>query len=102
MSEEPAQERCGRLVGEESLTRHHLLPRSRARRMKRRKKARRELRRRDPERTVALCGPCHRNLHAAVDNKELEESYDSLEALAEHPEIRKFTEWVRHKPHRGG
>jgi hypothetical protein len=50
-------ELCGRLLAEDRLTRHHLLPRSRARKMKRRSKGRRELKRRDPGRTVALCAP---------------------------------------------
>ena len=36
-------ELCGRRVDERFLTRHHLLPRSRARRMRRRKEGRREL-----------------------------------------------------------
>ena len=36
-------ELCGRRVGEGHLTRHHLLPRSRARKMKRRRKGRQEL-----------------------------------------------------------
>src|SRR5215213_11193215 len=48
---------CGRLLGEDRLTRHHLLPRSRSRKMKRRRKGRQELKRSDPGRTVALCGP---------------------------------------------
>ena len=92
-------ELCGRRVREDRLTRHHLLPRSRARKMKRRRKGRQELRRRDPARTVALCGPCHRNVHLSIGNADLERGYDSVEALRDHPGVRKFTDWVRDKPH---
>jgi hypothetical protein len=92
-------ELCGRPVGQERLTRHHLLPRSHARRMKRRKMARRGLKRRDPGRTVDLCRTCHGNVHASLSNGDLGRGYDSLEALSAHPDIRKFTDWVRDKPH---
>jgi 5-methylcytosine-specific restriction endonuclease McrA len=92
-------ELCGRRVGEVCLTRHHLLPRSRARKMKRRRKSRQELKRRNPNRTVALCGPCHRNVHVSIGNAELERGYGSVEALKDHPGVRRFTEWVKDKPH---
>ena len=86
-------ELCGRRV--RSVTRHHLVPRSRAKKdRKRRKKYRHDL-----ERTVALCGPCHRNVHASLSNGDLEKGYDSVEALREHPGVRKFTEWIRTKLH---
>lgn len=92
-------ELCGRRVGENRLTRHHLLPRSRARKMRRRKRGRRELKRRDPGRTVALCSPCHRNVHASLSNGNLGRGYDSLEALSAHPDVSRFTRWVCSKPH---
>lgn len=93
---------CRRRVGEENLTDHHLLPRSQARRMKRRKKARRELKERNPERTVSLCRPCHRNVHASIDNKDLERGYDSLESLKTHPDIERFTGWIKDRPNGAG
>jgi hypothetical protein len=67
--------------------------------MRRRKMARRELRRRDPGRTVYLCRPCHRNVHTSLSNGDLGRGYDCLGALSVHPDVRKFTEWVRDKPH---
>ena len=90
---------CGRLLGEDRLTRHHLLPRSRSRKMKRRRKGRQELKRSDPGRTVALCGPCHRNVYISIGNTDLARGYDSVEALRDHPGVRRFTEWVKDKPH---
>jgi len=94
-------ELCGRPVGQDRLTRHHLLPRAQARRMRRRKMARRELKERDPGRTVDLCSPCHRNVHASLSNGDLGRGYDSLEALSTHPRVMRFTDWVRDKPHGG-
>jgi 5-methylcytosine-specific restriction endonuclease McrA len=91
-------ELCGRPIGEDALTRHHLLPRSQARRMRRRKKGRQEVKRRDPGRTVALCGPCHRNVHASLSNGDLGRTYGSLKKLSAHPDIKRFTDWVRSKP----
>jgi hypothetical protein len=92
-------ELCDRRVGEDRLTRHHLLPRSQARRMRRRRRGRHELKRRAPGRTVALCSPCHRNVHISLSNGDLGRGYDSLEALRDHPDVSRFTEWVRGKPH---
>lgn len=75
-------------------TRHHLIPR-----MKHRTKRTRRLF--DAERrheTVDLCRPCHSHIHATLSEKELADSYNTIEALTTHPEIRKFVSWVRTKP----
>jgi hypothetical protein len=90
---------CGRRVGKDRLSRHHLLPRSCARRMKRRSKRRQEPKRRNPDRTIALCIPCHRNVHVSIGNADLERGYDSVESLRNHPGVQQFTEWVKDKPH---
>ena len=90
---EGACELCGRHVGE--LTRHHLIPRSRHN-QKRNKRMfdRREVK----ERIALLCRPCHKNVHAILDNKELEKDYNTVEALVAHPGIEKFTRWVSKRP----
>lgn len=88
---------CGRVVGE--VTRHHLLPKSRTRKLKKKSRKRRGRDLADAARTVALCRPCHRNIHASVDNRELERGYDTLEALAAHPDVRRFTQRIQNKPH---
>jgi len=36
-------------------------------------------------------------VHATIGLKELEREYNTLEQLAGHPEIAKFTNWVRNK-----
>ena len=72
------------------------------RRMRRKKRGRCALKRRDPGRTVALCRPCHRNVHLALSNGDLGRSYDSLAELSAHPDIARFIEWVRDRPHARG
>lgn len=84
---------CGRIV--QRLTRHHLVPRTRHKN-KRNKKT---FDRREVHRTVGLCSPCHRHVHVAIPNKELEREYNTLEALKAHPDVERFVEWVRRKPH---
>lgn len=84
---------CGRRVSE--LTKHHLIPRTRHKN-KRNKRVfeRAEVR----SRTVDVCRPCHKNIHAVLTNKELEREYNTLEALQAHPDIRRFSDWVASKP----
>ena len=84
---------CGRQVWK--LTRHHLVPKTRHKN-KRNKKT---FDRREVHRTVGLCSPCHRHVHAVLGNKELERDYNTLEALKAHPGVERFVEWVRRKPH---
>ncbi|MFY9221104.1 MAG: hypothetical protein WAQ98_00455 [Blastocatellia bacterium] len=78
-----------------NLTRHHLIPRTRHKNKKNKKIFdRKEVR----ERLVLLCRPCHRNIHAHLTEKQLEYDYNTVEKLLEHPEIKKFTEWISTKP----
>lgn len=84
----------GRFVHE--LTRHRLIPRARHKK----KRAKKAFDRREMESRIALlCRPCHKNIHATIENKELEREYNTLEALATHPGVEKFTLWIRNKPH---
>jgi hypothetical protein len=75
-------ELCGRAMPE--LTRHHLIPRTRHKNKRTRKIFERSEMK---ERIAWLCRPCHRNVHACVDNKELAQNYNTLETLAAHPDI---------------
>jgi len=86
-------ELCGRPV--ESLTRHHLVPRTRHKN----KKNKQLFDRKEVKQRIAwICRACHDNIHAVLTEKELERSYNSLETLAQHPDVKKFTDWVRDKP----
>lgn len=84
---------CGRQV--ENLTRHHLIPRTRH---KSRQNKKRFSRMEVKERIALLCRPCHKNIHAVLSEKELESQYNTLEELQAHPDIRKFTNWIRRQP----
>lgn len=81
---------CGRETGR--LTRHHLTPRTRIK--KRRKKDRGAAIRAALEDILMICRPCHNQVHAVCSERELERDYNTREKLLEHPEIRKFVDWV--------
>jgi 5-methylcytosine-specific restriction endonuclease McrA len=84
---------CGRLV--ERRTRHHLIPRSRHAN----KRVKKTFSRERLQRTVPLCGACHRQIHRTLTEKELEREYNTVEALLAHPGISRFVRWVERKPH---
>src|SRR5438105_267720 len=84
---------CHRLVSE--LTKHHLIPRTRHKNKKNKKDFDRE---EVKSRLAWLCRPCHKNVHALFSEKTLEREFPTLESLAAHPEIQKFTEWIANKP----
>ena len=77
------------------LTRHHLIPRKRHRRRSARQRFDREEMR---TRIAMLCRPCHATVHATLSEKELEESFNTLDALSNHPEIARFVDWVKKQP----
>ncbi len=73
---------CGRpMIEGGSVDRHHLVPKSRGGR-----------------RMVFLHRICHRKLHSLWSERELERLAFDLEAIREHPEIRKFIAWLKNKP----
>jgi Fe-S oxidoreductase len=93
MERPPTCELCGRAV--EVLTRHHLIPRTRHKNKKNKKLFERS----DVKsRILWICQACHDTIHSVLTEKELERTYNTPEALAAHPEIKKFTDWIRTKP----
>jgi 5-methylcytosine-specific restriction endonuclease McrA len=82
---------CGRT---ESLTRHHLIPRTRHSN----KRNKRDFGRSEVKVTVGICRPCHSQIHAVLTEKELERDYRSIAALKAHPELAKFAVWIACKP----
>lgn len=84
---------CDREVTE--LTRHHLIPRARHSNKRNKKLFDREEVR---TRTIEVCRPCHKNIHAVLDNKSLEREYNTLERLKAHPDIHRFSSWVARRP----
>lgn len=84
---------CGRRV--EHLTRHHLIPRMRHRA----KRTRRSFARADLNHRIAwLCRPCHSHVHTVLSEKELASSFNTLVALAKHPDIKRFCDWLAVRP----
>ncbi len=77
------------------LTRRHLIPRLRHRNKKTRKRFDRQAM---TTRMARLCKPCHKQLHALFSEKELAESYYSLDALRQHVDVQRFIEWISGKP----
>ena len=71
---------CGRPLGRR-IEWHHPVPKSRGGRE-----------------TVPVHPICHRFIHRALGNKELERDYASADALRAHPELARFIAWVANKP----
>jgi len=82
---------CGRA---ETLTRHHLIPRTRHHN----KRNQREFTRAEVKTTVGFCRPCHSQVHVVLTEKELERGYRTVESLRAHPEIAKFAAWIAARP----
>jgi hypothetical protein len=82
---------CGR---EETLTRHHLIPRTRHHN----KKNKRDFERAVVRSTVGICRPCHSQIHLLLNEKELERDWNSIPKLHTHPELMKFARWIASKP----
>jgi hypothetical protein len=78
-----------------ALTKHHLIPRMRHRRRSAQVRFEREEMK---SRIAMLCRPCHSTVHATLSEQELEAAYNTLDALAQHPEIAKFVGWVSKQP----
>jgi 5-methylcytosine-specific restriction endonuclease McrA len=86
-------ELCGRRVRE--LTRHHLIPQTRHKN----RRNKRDFGRSDVKQRIALlCRPCHTHVHATIDNKRLEREFNTVEALAAHPEVARFVAWIGRRP----
>lgn len=82
---------CGREVSRNK--RHHLIPR-----MKHNKRMKRLHTKEELNKTVDSCIPCHKQLHAVFTEKELAETFNTVDKLLIHPEIRKFIDWIAAKP----
>jgi hypothetical protein len=78
----------------ETLTRHHLIPRTRHHNRKNKRDFDREV----VHRTIGICRPCHSQIHAILTEKELERDWNTIALLRSHPEIPRFGEWMSKKP----
>jgi len=64
---------CGRLIPDDQRDEHHLVPKSRGGRQ-----------------TQPLHRICHRQIHALFSEAELEKTYPTIDALLEHPQVRRL------------
>ena len=70
---------CRRGVPRKLVTLHHLLPKSRGGRA---------------EDRVAMCKPCHKQIHATFTNRELEREYSNLDRLRAAGKIAAYMGWI--------
>ena len=78
-----------------ALTVHHLIPRSQHRRDRIRRRFGIEACR---QHRIRLCPPCHKQVHAVLDERTLANHYHTLEALGSHPAIARFVAWIARRP----
>ena len=77
------------------LERHHLVPRA----ILKRRRKRRKQDPRDAEVPCAwLCHTCHRMLHTYLDNGSLDNAYDSIAKLRQHPDLSRYLAWRKAHP----
>jgi Fe-S oxidoreductase len=86
--------RCAICGCEETLTRHHLIPRTRHAN----KRNKRDFKREVVRRVVGICRACHSQIHALLSEKELEREYNTVAKLKDHSGIAKFASWIAGKP----
>lgn len=72
---------CGRGIPIQQRDEHHLVPKSKG-----------------GKQTMVLHRICHRQIHALLTEKELAESYSTIDALLEHKALAHFVQWVKNKP----
>jgi hypothetical protein len=86
--------RCPICQRQETLTRHHLIPRARHHN----KKNKRDFDRALVRRVVGICRPCHAQIHDILSEKELERDFNTIGKLRLHPGIARFARWIQNKP----
>lgn len=73
-------ELCGREL-QVPFDKHHIIPKSRG-----------------GTKTILLHRICHSKVHSVLSEKDLRDTYNTIEKLKGHTEISKFIKWVSNKP----
>ena len=73
------------------LTKHHLIPVTRHKNKKTKKRHSKE----SMNEVIMVCRQCHNQLHALICEKDMDETYNTLDRLLTHEGVRKFAEWIR-------
>lgn len=71
---------CGRLLGDVNIDDHHLIPKAFKGRA-----------------TIKLHRICHRKIHSVFTERELLRTYNTVEAIINHDDMRTFISWVARK-----
>ena len=71
---------CDRPLGDR-VEKHHLIPRLKG-----------------GTQTVPLHPICHKKIHSLFTESELAQSFHTVQALADHPDVAAFIKWVRKRP----
>lgn len=79
----------------QELTKHHLVPKSQIKRISRRRKVSPSELRND---IVWACRDCHGHIHSVLSEKELADSYYTLELLVQQEDVKKFADWAAKRP----
>lgn len=82
---------CALCGAEKKLTRHHLIPKVRA------KNKYKEIKE-DPSNLLWICRSCHDQIHSLWDESTLRDLYNTKEKLLAAPEMQKFISWKRKHP----
>lgn len=72
---------CGRVIPDDEIDDHHLVPRSKGGKIK-----------------VPLHRICHSHIHAAFTDAQLAKKFSTISAILEDTAIQKFVSWVKTKP----
>lgn len=82
---------CALCGAKKKLTRHHLIPKVRA------KNKYKEIKE-DPSNLLWICRSCHDQIHSLWDESTLRDLYNTKEKLLAAPEMQKFIVWKRKHP----
>jgi len=78
-----------------SLTKHHLIPVSRHKN----KRIKARFGKEELQKVIHICRECHNQIHALITEKEMAETYYTLESLVSHEGVSRFIQWVKkHQP----
>ena len=76
------------LIDGDSIDEHHLIPKTHGKRNKRAY---------TKTNLIILHKVCHNKIHSVFSTKELLKTFNTIEKIKAHPEIKKFVEWVQKK-----
>ena len=91
MANKDSIERCELCGIECELTRHHLVPKLKA---KNKYKDIKE----DPSNLIWICRSCHDQIHSLWDESALRDLYNTKEKLLNSPEMQRFIKWKMKHP----